>query len=195
MMTNDVQPMEKSLIEGIKDNAGLTKAIGVCLLILGILAVAAPLAAGASLMFIIGIMLIMGGGAQCVLAFKAGAFGRGLLVFLMGALTLLVGIYMIGQPVAALASITLFLAFYFVATGIVEIVAAFNVKPAAGWGGMLFNAIVTLLLGVMIWRQFPLSGIWAVGVLFGVKLISSGMALIALGAAVKKEALETLATK
>lgn len=195
MMNNDVQPMEKSLIEGIKDNAGLTKAIGVCLLILGILSVAAPLAAGASLMFIIGIMLIMGGGAQFVLAFKAGAFGRGLLVFLMGALTLLVGIYMIGQPVAALASITLFLAFYFVVTGIVEIVAAFNVKPAAGWGGLLFNAIVTLLLGVMIWRQFPLSGIWAVGVLFGVKLISSGMALITLGAAVKKEALETLTTK
>ncbi len=65
------------------------------------------MAAGASLTFIIGIMLFIGDVAQCVLAFKVGAFGRGLLVFLMGLLTFIVGIYMTSQPLEALASITL----------------------------------------------------------------------------------------
>ena len=194
-MDSNSLSIRNSLIQGIQENAGITKSIGIALLIIGFLAVCAPGVAGVSITVVVGLLLLVAGIGQCLLAFRVGAFGRGLPVFLMGALTLLVGIYMTGQPVAALASITLFLAFYFVITGIVEIVAAFNVKPAAGWGGMLFNAIVTLILGVMIWRQFPLSGIWAVGVLFGVKLISSGMALITLGAAVRKGASKALAAK
>lgn len=192
-MNNDIQAIGKSFFEGIQENAGITIGTGICLLILGIFSVATPVAAGVSLTFLVGITLIAGGILKCALAFKVGAFGRGLLVFIMGVLTVLVGAYMTRQPVAALVSMTLFLAIYFIVTGIVEIIAAFNLKPALGWGWMLFNAIVTLLLGAMIWRQFPLSGAWAVGVLFGVKLIGSGLTLISLGSAVKKGATETLA--
>lgn len=191
-MNNAIQNMERGLLEGIKDNAGVAKGTGWFLLILGVLALAAPAAAGVSITFTVGIMLIIGGIVQCVLAFKVGAFGRGILVFIMGLLTVLVGAYMTSQPLSVLVSITFFLAIYFIVTGIVEIIAAFSIKPAVGWGWMLFNAIVTLLLGMMIWRQFPLSGIWAVGVLFGVKLIISGTTLISLGSAVKKGVNETL---
>ncbi len=48
------------------------------------------------------------------------------------------------------------------------------------------ESIITLILGLMIWRQFPLSGAWAVGVLFGVKLIMSGWWLIFIGRGVRK---------
>lgn len=53
---------------------------------------------------------------------------------------------------------------------------------------MLFNGIVTLLLGIMIWSEFPLSGAWAVGILFGVKLILSGWSLIFIGRSVRAAA-------
>jgi uncharacterized membrane protein HdeD (DUF308 family) len=59
-------------------------------------------------------------------------------------------------------------------------------KPAKGWGWMLANAIVTLLLGAMIWGQWPMSGAWAVGVLFGVQLAMTGMALLTAGSAVRQ---------
>jgi uncharacterized membrane protein HdeD (DUF308 family) len=72
-----------------------------------------------------------------------------------------------------------------VVTCIFELVSAFQIRPTEGWGVMLFNGIVTLLLGIMIWRQFPLSGAWAVGILFGVKLMLSGWSLIFIGRSVR----------
>ena len=111
--------------------------------------------------------------------------GLGLLIFVVGALTAVAGFYLFNQPLAGLASITIFLAVYFVVTGIFELVSAFQIRPAEGWGLMLFNGIVTLVLGIMIWRQFPLSGAWAVGVLFGIKLVLSGWSLIFIGRSVR----------
>jgi uncharacterized membrane protein HdeD (DUF308 family) len=92
---------------------------------------------------------------------------------------------MIAQPVAALATLTLFLAGYFIASGILEVIVAFGARPEKGWGLFLFGGIVSVLLGVMIWQQFPFSGAWAVGVLVGVKLIIAGWVLIGIGGAVK----------
>ncbi len=155
------------------------------MLVVGIIAVGSPLASGLAVTLTVGILLIVGGIGQCLLAFRAGAFGRGLLVFLLGLVALIVGVYLVTQPAAGLASITLFLAAYFVVTGIVAIVASLNLRETRGWGWMLANGIVTLLLGFLIWRQWPLSGAWAVGVLFGVQLIMTGIALIAVGTTVR----------
>ncbi len=185
-MENEAQSFGKTLLDGIKESAGSAIGIGIVLLIVGVLALAAPLVTGLSITLMIGILMIIGGVAQCILAFKVGAFGRGVLVFLMGVLMVVVGVYMVNQPAAALASMTLFLAAYFIVTGIVELFAAFGVRPAEGWGWMLVNGIVTLLLGLMIWRQFPLSGVWALGTLFGIKLLFSGSSLLGLGMAVRR---------
>jgi uncharacterized membrane protein HdeD (DUF308 family) len=173
------------LLDGIKKNARLAVIMGVIMVICGILAVFSPLAAGASVMMFVGILLAIGGIAQCVLAFQAGAFNKGLLIFVAGALTAIVGFYLINKPLAGLAVIAFFLAIYFIVTGIFELVGAFQIRPAEGWGMMLFNGIVTLLLGIMIWSQFPLSGAWAVGILFGVKLLLSGASLIVIGRSVR----------
>ena len=175
-----------SLLEGIKENAGIAIGIGIFLLITGVLALGAPLVTGISITLMIGVLMVVGGIAQCILAFKVGAFGRGVLVFLFGVLMVAVGIYMVSQPVSALGSMTLFLAAYFIVTGIVELLAAFGVRPAEGWGWVLVNGFVTVLLGLMIWRQFPLSGVWAIGTLFGVKLLFSGASLLGLGMAVRR---------
>ena len=165
--------------------------MGIIMVICGILAIASPLAAGASVMMFVGIMLVIGGIAQCFLAFRAGAFGEGMMMFVVGALTAAAGFYLFNQPLAGLAALAFFLAIYFIVTGIFELVSAFQIRPADGWGMMLFNGIVTLLLGIMIWSQFPLSGAWAVGILFGVKLIMSGWSLIFIGRSVRGAAKAT----
>ena len=185
-MNKEVQSMKSGLVEAIDENAGTAIVMGVMMVILGLLALTAPAITGMSIIVVVGLLVVAGGIAQCVLAFKAGAFGRGMLVLVMGLLTILVGIYMSAQPLAALVSITFFLTIYFLVTGIVEIVAAIRLKPAQGWGWMLSNALVTLVLGAMIWSQFPLSGIWAVGVLFGVKLACGGATLISLGSTARR---------
>ncbi len=182
---NEQTDIPSGLLDGIKKNARLAVIVGILMLVCGILAIGSPLVAGMSVTVIVGVMLLVGGVAQCFLAFQAGAFGEGLLIFIMGALTAVAGFYLFNQPLAGLASITIFLAAYFVVTGISELISAFQIRPADGWSLMLFNGIVTLLLGVMIWRQFPLSGAWAVGVLFGIKLVLGGWSLIFIGRAVR----------
>ena len=193
-MSEHTDTVTSGLLDGIKDNAKLAVTIGIVLIIVGVLAVAAPLAAGLSITIAVGTLLILGGIGECLLAFQAGAFRRGLLIVIVGALMAAAGFYLITQPVAGLASITLFLTAYFIVTGIFEIIAAVQIRPSSGWGWMLFNGVITLLLGILLWRQFPLSGAWAVGVLFGIKMICSGWALVFIGNTVTAAAKEGAAT-
>ncbi len=174
------------LIDGIKENARLAVMVGVVLIVAGTFALLSPLVAGLSLTIFVGAALVFGGIGQCFLAFKTGAFGRGLVSLIVGAMMTVVGAFMMTQPVAGLASITILLVAYLVAGGLAELFVAIQLRPADGWGIMLFNGIVTLLLGMLLWRQFPLSGTWAIGILFGIKMIFSGWALVFIGRSVKQ---------
>jgi len=193
-LSEQMDSPDAGLVDGIKKNAGLAVVIGVVTLIAGLLAIMSPLVAGVSITILVGAMLAISGVSQCFLAFKAGAFGRGLMVFVVGVLMTIAGVYMMNQPVAGLATLTIILMSYLLATGALEIIVAFQLKPADGWGLQLFNGIVTLLLGIMLWRQFPLSGAWAIGVLFGIKMIFSGWAFVFIGRNVRKMAKETQTT-
>ena len=165
-----------------KDSTALL-ILGIVTVILGVLAMMAPMMTGVAVALMVGILLIGGGIMRTIFAFKCKSWGAGILVFLLGILTLLVGLFMVARPGLALATLTLFLAAYFVVDGIFEIVQAFDLKPIQGWGWMLFGGIISILLGVMIWRQWPVSGAWAIGILVGIKLIFAGWAMVGIGAA------------
>lgn len=182
---------QAELIDAIRRNAGLTVASGVILVLAGLLAILSPFVAGLSITIMVGVLLALSGISQCFLAFRAGAFGRGLMVFAAGLLMAIAGFYMMSQPVSGLAALTLVLMAFLIATGIAEIIFAFQLKPADGWGIELFNGVVTLVLGILLWRQFPLSGAWAIGILFGIKMVFSGWALIFIGRGVKTLATES----
>jgi len=183
--TNSVEP---ALLAAIRDNASTAVLVGAVLVFAGLLALFAPLVAGLSITIMVGVMLVIGGIGQCLLAFRGGAFGRAILMLVIGVLMTVAGFYMMSQPVAGLASITLMLVIYLIVAGLCEIVVALQLRPAVGWVWAMFNGAITLLLGVMLWRQFPLSGAWALGVLFGMKMIFSGWMLVYIGRSVKQVA-------
>ena len=187
-MSENIASVEGDLVERIRSNATLTLIIGIVMIVAGILAIGSPAVAGLSLTIMVGAMLAVSGISECFLAFKAGAFGKGLVLFIAGLLMAAVGFYMMTQPVSGLASLTILLMAYFIVSGIFEIALAFQVRPVQGWGLQLINGIITLLLGILLFNQFPLSGIWALGVLFGIKMIFSGWALIFISRAVKQVA-------
>ncbi len=172
-----------SIIDGIKSHAKTAKWVGVLLVIAGIVCMFSPLATGAAVATLVGLMLAFGGISLLVLAFRAGSFGPGMMVFLIGALTLVAGIYVMAEPRGALVVLSVFLAMYFAVTGIVEVIYAFRAKPVQGWGWLLFGGLVSLLLGIVMWRQMGVSGAWAVGVLVGIRLLLSGFQLLAIGGA------------
>ena len=173
----------------IKEESQLIKAAsragtvwGIAVIIMGCLAIAAPLLFGLTATLIVAVLVLASGIAQTVYSFQAESFGRGVLKFLFGGITALCGLAMLVWPGDALAALTMFLAAYFLVDGIAAIAAAFGLRPANGWGWMLFNGIVTILLGGLIAWEWPFSGVWAIGVLLGVRLIIAGWSIIAVGA-------------
>ena len=163
---------------------GMT-AFGVIAIILGMLAMLAPGLTGFSVTLLIGVLIIAAGIIRMVWAFRAGSFGRGVLVFGIGLLTLICGIALVANPLFASGVMAVMLAIYFILDGIFELGLAFQLRSESGWGWMLFGGIVSILLGIMIWKQFPLSGAWAIGTLLGIKLFFVGIIIITTGTAVK----------
>ena len=161
------------------------KTLGVISIIMGILAMLAPGLTGMSVVLLIGVVVLVAGVVRIIWAFQAGSLGKGLLTFVIGVLTLLCGIALIANPLFASGVLTILLAVYFIVDGIAEIAASSRLRPAPGWGWMLFGGIVSILLGVMIWGQFPLSGLWAIGILLGIKLFFVGLIMITGGSVMR----------
>ena len=156
---------------------------GLFLAVLGVFAVMAPLFSGIAATVLVGMLLLFGGIMDTVRAFKAPSFGKGALRFIFGALMIVAALVLLVMPGEGLGAMTIVLATYLVVAGVLDIVVAFQVKPEEGWGWALFSGIVSIALGVLIVAQWPLSGMWAVGVFVGFHLLFHGMALMALGTA------------
>jgi uncharacterized membrane protein HdeD (DUF308 family) len=149
-----------------------------------------PLLTGVAITISIGLILLVTGAAQIVFAFQSDSFGSGALKFGFGVLAGLCGISLVTQPGAGLATITLFLAVWFFIDGVFAIFQGISWRPAPGWGWMLLNGLISIVLGVMIYRQFPSSATWLVGLLVGIRLLLSGWTMIALGSIARAAAKE-----
>jgi len=165
--------------------ARMMTVFGIIAIILGILAMMAPGLAGLSVAWTVGVLVTLAGAVRMIWALMAGSLGRGLLMFAIGALTLLCGIALVIRPLFAAGVMTILLTVYFLVDGIIELIAGFRSRPIPGSGWMIFGGIVSILLGIMIWRQFPLSGPWAVGILLGIKLFFIGLIMVTGSSAVR----------
>ncbi len=179
-MVNAIEEFDQDLLGTLKRHSGVGMAVGILGIVAGVLALLSPTVAGLSIAMAVGALFLASGVSRLFLAFKMGSFGRGVLVFAMGLLAIIAGGYMLSRPGMGLATLTLFLAVYFFVSGIFEIIWAFRLKPIRGWGWTLASGIAALILGIMIWRQFPVSGTWAVGTLVGIHMLFGGTALTSL---------------
>jgi len=157
---------------------------GWLVLIAGVLSLLAPLASGIAISMLVGALLVIAGITRLFNAFQ----GAGLWSGLFGLISTIAGLTVMGRPLLGLATLTMVLVVYFLAIGFSEVIAAFQIRPVQGWGFLLFSGIISIVLGMMIWNQWPLSGRWAVGVLVGIQLMFSGMTMITLGSALKTRA-------
>ena len=187
-MTNGTEEVDQDTLGTIKRHAGLGMALGIAIAIAGVLSVLSPFIAGLSVTIAVGVLLIVSGVSRLFLAFKMGSFKVGLLVFVLGLLSLATGGYLVARPGIGLSALTLFLAVYFVLDGVFEVIWSFRLRPIEGWGWSLFSGIAALVLGIVIWRQFPVSGQWAVGATVGIHMILAGSALALLSRAARNAA-------
>ena len=153
--------------------------LGILLIVLGVISILSPAVAGGAVVTVVGLILLVAGVVQVVRAFQMSGSEK-VLTIALGVIAALAGIAVVLHPILGLAFLTLLLAVYFVTEGVWKIIAAFRYRPAAGWGWLLGSGVISLVLGWLIWSQWPLSGLWAVGILVGVNLLGTGASLVTL---------------
>src|SRR5919108_2439057 len=159
--------------------------LGVLLSVLGLLLIIAPALGTLAIDLLIGWFLIMGGVAQLYHAFLEKAWRGFLLELLSGVLYLVVGLLLVFYPLAGAQALTLFLAAFLTIEGLVRIAMAMRVRPVHGWGWLLVGGIVTVILGVLIWTQWPGSALWVIGLLVGINLLFTGWSLTMMAIAIR----------
>jgi uncharacterized membrane protein HdeD (DUF308 family) len=183
------------LVAGIRQGSTRAMIWGVLLVIFGMLAIAAPFLAAVAVSVVIAWLIVLAGVVHIALAFHAHGAGTTIWRLLVGIAYLCFGGYLIVHPVLGVASLTLLLASLFLIEGVLNIVSFFKMRGTQGSSWVLLDGIVTLLLGGMIYMQWPSSSAWAIGTLVGVSLIFSGVTRIALSLAVRRVATEVSTTR
>ena len=179
---------EAPWMDEAKKNSGFLIFLGILTVIVGVVAIGSPLITGVAVVVFVGFLLLASGVARIVHALKSKQWGTGFWGTVIGVLGVAAGLLMIFRPLVGLVTMTVLIAIYFLVDGISEIIAAFKIKPDQGWGWVLFNGIIAVLLGLMIWRQWPVSGQWAIGILVGVHILITGWSMIILGTGARRVA-------
>lgn len=171
-------------LKEVKKHWGWFLGVGILLIILGTLAIGgATLVTLASMLFF-GSVLLVGGVIQGVNAFKTRK-GDGFLVNILSSLLyIVVGIMLLMNPAVGAITLTLLLAAFYTVSGLFKIVAAIS-NRFAHWGWMLFSGIISLVLGLMIWAEWPISGLWVIGLFIGIDLIILGWIWVTLALAAR----------
>ncbi len=158
--------------------------LGVLLVLCGTVAFVFPIVGSAVAIDVLSILLMIAGAATFVGAFWAGKWSGMLLQLLVGLLYVAAGFVITERPVQALLTITIFLAVSFMVMGAFRILAAL-LYQFPQWGWALLNGVVTLLLGVIIFRHLPYSALWVIGLLIGIEMLFNGWTWIMLSLALR----------
>lgn len=179
--------------EGLRTQASMAKKItgwyiaaAVLFILLGIFGIVEPGIASLGVTLLVGWLLLIGAAFHFIAAFKGGGAKQVIFQVLIGLLYAVGGIYFLTHPVLATATLTLILAAIILAEGVIEVISYFRNRSEGASGWLLFNGIITLLLGGLIWFHWPSSTVWAIGILVGVNLLMTGISRLAFGLAIRK---------
>jgi len=154
---------------------------GFAVMLLGVLAVSTPFISGVAASSFVTILIIAAGLAMTTYAFKAGSFGKGLLQFLFGGITIVCGAVMFMAPMLNMFALTAVLMVYFVVDGVYSIYSGIKGRAEKGWGWVTVSGVASVVLAVLLYREWPDSGAYAVGLLVGIRLIFAGWSIAMLG--------------
>lgn len=178
--------MTDGAVETVRQASTRSILWGVLLIIVGMLAIASPVLAAVAVNAVIAWLIVVAGVVHLFLAFHAHGAGSMVWKLLVGIAYLCFGAYLIVHPVLGVASLTLVLASLFLVEGILDIILFFRMRSSHGSSWLLVDGIITLLLGLLIYMQWPSSSAWAIGTLVGVSMMISGISRVMMSLAVRR---------
>jgi uncharacterized membrane protein HdeD (DUF308 family) len=168
--------------------------MGVALMVLGVVTIGASFTDALATVLVFGLLLLLGAIFQVVTAIWGRGWRGFFLHLLAGVLYLIAGVFMIENPAEAAKGLTLLVAACFLAGGILRIILSL-IERFDGWGWMLLGGVVSAALGVAMWQQWPLSGVWVIGLFVGIEMLFGGLSWLMLGLAVRSTARAALPTR
>lgn len=172
-MTTNVSPDTK---KGV--NSSLL--IGVLLIVLGLAAIALPTFSTIVAETWIALILISAGTAKLFYAFQTRDQGGFVWKLLLSVLYIATGVGLFVYPLTGVLTLTLLLGSFLLTEGVFELILAFRLRPQQNWTWALTNGIVTLLLGGIVWFQWPFDAPWLIGTLVGVSILFTGTSRVML---------------
>ena len=177
---------DNSIVTMERHSIAWSKALSVLIILAGILAIAVPPAGGIAATILIGWLLVFAGAAHFAFGWHTRKMGGLVWGILLGLAYLFAGIYMLLQPVAGLAVLTLALGAYLFAEAILEFALAWKLRPLGGSGWLFFDGVVTLIFSILIWTTWPSSSEWVIGTVVGISMIFSGVSRLGVLAAARR---------
>lgn len=164
-----------------KSSAKIQSAVGFSVILLGIIAMCSPFIAGMVVSEFIAITIGASSLAICAYAFKAPSTKRKIFQFLAGIVGLVAAVACYLTPMLSMITLTFISISYFIIDGAIMLYGAYEQRKQSGAGWVLVNGISSLLLAIFLIADWPLSGLYAVGMLVGAKLVMTGWTLAMLG--------------
>src|SRR5262249_3019576 len=151
--------------------------LGALPIVVGMVAISASFIATLATVVVLGFLLMIGGAVEIVDAFLGRGWRGFWMHLLAGILYLVLGFLMVQRPLAAAAFFTLMLAPAFFIGRLFRIILALS-ERFHGWGWVLLNGIITLVLGILIWREWPEAAYWVIGLFVGIDMLLDGWSLV-----------------
>jgi uncharacterized membrane protein HdeD (DUF308 family) len=164
--------------ESLRRHSGWMLALGILLVLLGMIGLVMATALTVASVLLFGALLVVGGIAQAIEAFRAAGWKSRALHVFIALIYIAAGALALYDPVAASLSLTLFVAAMLLVTGALRVVMAFQMRPVRGWGWVLAGGSMSLLLGIAILVQWPVSGLLAIGLFVALELMIAGWSCI-----------------
>ena len=156
-------------------------AIGVLMIIFGIIALLNPFSATIAVELMLGWMFLIAAVIQVVAIFKVDTWGQRIWALLLVVVNAFVGISLLGNPLAGVLALTFVIGILFGAGGLVKFFMSFSMRGTPMFWPMLLSGIISVILAFMILTNYPSSAVSLLGILLAVELISSGIAMMFLG--------------
>jgi uncharacterized membrane protein HdeD (DUF308 family) len=178
--------LERPSLGTVREKWGWFLALGILLLIFGIIALANLFVATVASVFYIGMMMLVGGILQIAHAFQAKGWSDALYWGLSGLLYTVAGLLAFWNPALTAVLFTFFMAVALIVAGAFRVWVGFRMRPMKGAGWIIAGGIVTALAGVLIALGWPVNSLWVLGLFLAIDLVMQGWALIAVALAARQ---------
>ena len=173
-------------LSNLSSKWGWAVALGIALILCGVVALLSLVVATAVAVIWIGVMMITAGVVEIAHGYKMKGWGRSILWMVTGALYIIGGFFAVVDPLPASIVLTLILAIALIIIGCVRTWMGFQLRGEGHKGWVILSGVLTVLFGVIILIHWPYSGLYALGIILGVDLIQTGAGWLHLGFFLKR---------